>query len=258
MFFIDSLPLLTPTAVKFAFPAALEFLLPIACVSCERLLDPGEPGVVCGRCWARLKSLPHPQCERCGHPTAGQRCRFCALLPPYVRAARSVAWVPGGSAGEIVHALKYGGWSRAAVGMAERMSRLHWLPDVVEERNALVPVPLAPTRMRERGYNQSERLAAALGEIWKLPVWNNVLRRTRGTKSQTELTPEERKRNVAGAFEVPPETRQQIRGAHLVIIDDVMTTAATLNACAASLYQAGARTISYVTFGRARAAGDRL
>lgn len=138
------------------------------------------------------------------------------------------------------------------------MSRLHWLPDVVEERNALVPVPLAPTRMRERGYNQSERLAAALGEIWKLPVWNNVLRRTRGTKSQTELTPEERKRNVAGAFEVPPETRQQIRGAHLVIIDDVMTTAATLNACAASLYQAGARTISYVTFGRARAAGDRL
>ena len=112
--------------------------------------------------------------------------------------------------------------------------------------------------MKERGYNQSERLGAALAPLWKLPLWDEVLCRTRATRSQTELTPEERKRNVAGAFSVAPETRQQIRGAHLVIIDDVMTTAATLNACAASLYEAGARTISYVTFGRARAAGDRL
>ena len=169
-----------------------------------------------------------------------------------------MAWVPGGSAGEIVHALKYGGWSRTADGMAERMARLHWPRDVCEERRALVPVPLSRTRMRERGYNQSERLGAALGALLTVPVWDNVLRRTRATKSQTELTPEERKRNVAGAFSAASETRQQIRGAHLVIIDDVMTTAATLNACAASLYEAGARTISYVTFGRARAAGDRL
>jgi ComF family protein len=166
--------------------------------------------------------------------------------------------VPGGSAGEIVHALKYGGWSRAAAGMAERMARLHWPQDVIEERRALIPVPLSRARMRERGYNQSERLAAALSPIWKIEIWNDVLQRTRATVSQTELTPEERKRNVSGAFQVAPAKRQQIRGAHLVIIDDVMTTAATLNACAAAFYEAGARTISYVTFGRARSAGDRL
>lgn len=238
--------------------AALEFLIPIACVSCDRLLNPGEPGVVCGLCWSRLRVLPHPQCLRCGHPTGGSGCTFCVHLPPYVRAARSVAWVPGGSAGEVVHSLKYAGWTRVAAAMAERMSRLSWPLDVIEERTALIPVPLGRARLRERGYNQSERLAATLAPIWKVEVCNNVLRRTRTTVSQTELTPEQRKSNVAGAFEVALEKRQQIRGAHLVIIDDVMTTGATLNACAASLYRAGARTISYVTFGRARAAGDRL
>lgn len=238
--------------------AALEFLLPIACVSCERLLDAGEPGVVCGLCWSRLRVLPSPQCTRCGHPAISARCSFCALLQPYVRAARSVAWVPGGAAGEIVHALKYSGWSCVAIEMSQRMGRLHWPPDVVDERRALVPVPLSRARIRERGYNQSERLACGLSPAWKIPVWSDVLRRTRATVSQTELTPDERKRNVAGAFEVAPEKEQQIRGAHLVIIDDVMTTAATLNACAAALYGAGARTISYVTFGRARAHTDRL
>ncbi|MBA2689027.1 MAG: ComF family protein [Gemmatimonadaceae bacterium] len=173
-----------------------------------------------------------------------------------MRAARSVAWVPGGTAGEVVHALKYDGWSRVAIEMAERLARLHWPVDVVEERAALIPVPLGGGRMRERGYNQSERIAAALAPLWKVPVWGEVIERTRATVSQTELTPDARKRNVAGAFSVVVERQQQIRGAHLVIIDDVMTTAATLNACAAALYEAGARTISYVTFGRARAAGD--
>lgn len=140
--------------------------------------------------------------------------------------------------------------------MAQRIARLHWPVDVVEERAALIPVPLGRGRMRERGYNQSERIAEALAPLWRVPVWEHVIERTRATVSQTELTPDARKRNVAGAFSVAVERQQQIRGAHLVIIDDVMTTAATLNACAAVLYESGARTISYVTFGRARAAGD--
>lgn len=137
------------------------------------------------------------------------------------------------------------------------MARLSWPIDVLEERQALIPVPLSKTRLRERGYNQSGKIADSLAPRWGIPVWDDVVQRTRSTLSQTELTPDARKRNVAGAFTVDPERRQQIRGAHLVIIDDVMTTAATLNACAAVLYEAGARTISYVTFGRARAAGDR-
>lgn len=235
----------------------MDFLLPIACVACDRLTDAGEKGIVCGACWSRLQTLPHPQCLRCGHPTASGSCTFCDLLPPYIRAARSVAWVPGGTAGEVVHALKYDGWSRIAMEMAARIARLHWPADVIEERSAIIPVPLGKARLRERGYNQSERIAAGLAPLWNAPVWNDVLERTRSTVSQTELTPEARKRNVAGAFSVAADRRQQIRGAHLVIIDDVMTTAATLNACAGVLFEAGARTISYVTFGRARAAGDR-
>jgi ComF family protein len=241
-----------------AAQAALEFLLPIACVSCERLLDPGERGIVCGRCWSRVSALPYPQCERCGHPTAGRKCQFCILLPPFVRCARSCVWMPGGEAGAIVYALKYGGWSRTADEIARRISRLHWPADVVEERRAIIPVPLTSARRRERGYNQSELLASSLEKLWRCPAWSDALVRTRSTSTQTVLTPEERRRNVAGAFQVPPQKRQQIRGAHLIIIDDVMTTSATLNACAASLYDAGARTLSYVTFGRARAAGDKV
>lgn len=145
-----------------------------------------------------------------------------------------------------------------ATGMAQRMARVAWPRDVIEERSAIVPVPLGKSRFRERGYNQSAVLAEALGKIWHCTVQEDVIFRARETISQTELKPEERRANVAGAFTAPEAVRERIRGSHLIIIDDVMTTAATLNSCAAALYGAGARTLSYITFGRARAAGDRL
>jgi ComF family protein len=158
--------------------------------------------------------------------------------------------------GEIVHNLKYAGWPIVAAAMAQRMARLSWPPDVVAERAGLVPVPLTPQRLRERGYNQSIQIATELATFWKVPV-HTIVQRTRGTQSQTRLTPGERLRNVAGAFEVIAP-RSAVRGKHFVLVDDVITTAATLNSCATALYDAGARIISYVTFGRARAAGDGL
>jgi ComF family protein len=170
---------------------------------------------------------------------------------------RSVCWAPTGSGGAIVHALKYEGWRAAAEGMAERMSRLAWPLDVIDERTALVPVPLAPARLRERGYNQSELIARALGQRWRIPVWPDLLSRQRNTETQTRLTPSDRLRNVAGAFDVSASMSARLRGAHLVLVDDVVTTAATLNACAEMLVQRGARILSYVTFGRARSASDR-
>lgn len=236
----------------------LDLLLPVACVACRRLLDAGEPGVVCGRCWARLQLLPAPHCERCGHPTRGQSCRWCEQLPPYVRAVRSVCWAHGGAGRDVVHALKYGGWPRAAEGMAERMARLAWPVDVVAERAALVPVPLGAARRRARGYNQSERLARALAARWLLPVWADLLVRGRETSSQTRLTPDQRRRNVSGAFRVAHDAGGRLDGAHVVLVDDVITTAATLNACAAALFAAGARIVSYVTFGRAPTPADRI
>ena len=238
--------------------AAAELLLPRVCVVCEALLDRGDVGIACRTCWARLPALPAPRCERCGHPTHGIACRWCPMLPPYVRAARSVCWAAGPVGLGIVHALKYQGWHRMAREIARRMARVDWPRDVIEERCALVPVPLARKREKERGFNQSERLAGALSSLWTLPVWSNALSRTRYTETQTRLTPGERLRNVSGAFRAEDEARKLLRGAHVVLVDDVVTTAATLNACAAALCEGGARIVSFVTFGRAPALGDRL
>jgi ComF family protein len=237
--------------------ALADLFLPVLCACCERVLDTREPGIVCGRCWSRLRLLSSPRCERCGHPTGKHACRWCAGLPPYVRAARSVCWATIGTGQRIVHALKYEGWWKVADGMAARMARLDWPRDVVDERAALVPVPLAASRRRQRGYNQSECLARALAPLWGVPVRPDVLERARDTETQTRLSPEDRVRNVLGAFRTRSAARDSLRGAHVVLVDDVVTTAATLNACAAALRDTGVRIISYVTFGRAPAIGDR-
>jgi ComF family protein len=137
------------------------------------------------------------------------------------------------------------------------MARLDWPRDVVEERRALVPVPLSEKRERHRGFNQSVVLGRGLAERWKIPLWTDVLVRGRHTETQTHLTPSERLRNVSGAFHAPTGARTRLRGSHVVLVDDVVTTAATLNACAAALCAGGARIVSFVTFGRAPALGDR-
>ncbi|HYW31688.1 MAG TPA: phosphoribosyltransferase family protein [Gemmatimonas sp.] len=170
---------------------------------------------------------------------------------------RSVCRMDEGTGASLVHGLKYGNWPAVALPMARRMARLAFPEDVVVERTALVPLPLARIRQRERGYNQSERLAHALAPCWKLPVWRDVLERTRETRSQVRLTPSERATNVSGAFAVPSTAKARLRGAHVMLVDDVVTTAASLNAAAAALVQGGARIISYVTFGRAPEPGDR-
>lgn len=246
------------TAVRAHLAGALDLLLPIACVSCDSLMPVGETGIVCSLCWSRLPLLPSPQCDRCGHPLRSATCRWCELLPPFVRAVRSVCWMPAEPASAIVHALKYGGWTKVAAGMAQRMTRVSWPRDVVEERAGLIPVPLAAARARERGYNQSALLAGELGKRWQIPVLPVALVRSRATRSQTELTPEQRLGNVAGSFQLDERHRERIREAHIMLVDDVVTTAATLNECARVLYAGGARIISYMTFGRARASGDLL
>jgi ComF family protein len=162
-----------------------------------------------------------------------------------------------GTGADLVHALKYRGWSRAALPMGRRMARLHWPADVVEERVALVPLPLGSGRLRERGYNQAELLALATSDAWQLPVWADALVRTRETRSQVRLTPSDRASNVSQAFAVPKHRRASIRGQHVVLVDDVITTAATVNAAVQALLEGGARIISCVTFGRAPDPGDR-
>ena len=244
--------------MRHAGDALLDLLLPRVCAACGRPMQPADDGAVCGRCWSRMTTLPAPQCRRCGHPASprGGGCEWCALLPPFVRAVRSVCSATSGSGPAIIAALKYDGWTIVADGMAERMARLGWPRDVLEERAALVPVPLAASRARERGYNQSELLARRLGRRWGVPVWPACVERRKATATQTRLTPDERRRNVCGAFRAVGGA-VSFRGAHLVLVDDVITTGATLNECASALHDAGARIVSYVTFGRAPALGDR-
>ncbi len=244
-----------------AVGALLELALPGVCAICATPLG-RERGPACLLCWSRIARLPHPQCGRCGHPAAdgaepGDPCRWCDALPPFVRAVRSVAWMTGrGTASRLVHALKYDGWRDVSVGMAAEMARLRWPADVMRERTCLVPVPLTAWRERERGFNQADALARALAPHWGIPV-RPALLRTRMPVSQTRLTPGERSVNVTRAFTVASAGAPLVQGAHCVLVDDVVTTAATLVACAAALVDGGARIVSCATFGRAPAIGDR-
>lgn len=245
------------TLLNAAARAAAALVLPRVCAVCGEFAGEQTSSAVCDVCWSRIRWLPAPRCDRCGHPVRpGSACAWCEALPPYVRAVRSCCWADHGASLQIVHALKYAGWRSISVGMGQRMARLDWPWDVQAERTALVPVPLAAARRRERGFNQSELIAHALAVHWQIPVWSACLERVRATESQTQLTPGERRANVRGAFRAAPRG-PELRGAHLVLVDDVITTAATLNACAATLCEAGARIISYVTFARAPAPGDR-
>jgi ComF family protein len=155
--------------------------------------------------------------------------------------ARSAVWLDQ-SARSAVHRLKYEGWSRAAEAMAEAM----WQLEPLTGRVSLIPIPLGARRLRERGYNQSERIASALGSRLVLPVRCELVDRVRETKTQTALTPEARHANVSGAFRAKP-----VEGLELVLVDDVFTTGATLAAAAAALMQAGAARVEAVTFARA-------
>jgi len=233
-------------------PSALrsieQLLLPAECLLCHALLvERDADGVVCPVCRHRWRPVRPPWCERCGQPEPHfGPCRLCAEWPAALTVVRSAVWLSDG-AREAVHALKYRGLPRIAEDLAVAM------PGALLPTNGaavLVPIPLAPKRLRERGYNQSEALARALSRLWRIPVVD-VLVRSRETATQTALTPETRLANVAGAFAPrhgcgvnPPATT-------FVLVDDVFTTGATLAEAARALEQAGARTIYGVTFGRA-------
>jgi len=159
-----------------------------------------------------------------------------------------------------VHALKYGGLPRIADDLAARMLPLGPSTD---GPSALIPIPLAVQRLRQRGYNQSEMLARALARQWRIPVLVDVLVRTRETPTQTALTPGTRLANVAGAFAVRNAKLQMRNGTAgadfafristytFILVDDVFTTGATLAEAARALEEAGASTVFGVTFARA-------
>jgi ComF family protein len=220
------------------------WLLPSACLLCGEATPPSvQDPLICPICRSRWRPVPAPYCERCGQPiAAGLECRICAGWPPGLNRVRSAVWLEG-TAQAAVHLLKYAGWWRVAEGMAAAMASLEPLTGQV----CLIPVPLGMHRLRERGYNQSERIAAALGGLTGRPVRADLLIRVRETGTQTALTPEARQANVAEAFQAGSAP-----GLRAVLIDDVFTTGATLCAAAVALRAAGAEQVEAATFARAR------
>jgi len=227
--------------------AVERFLLPNGCVVCDELVSPADPdALVCHRCRARLKPLLGgcPRCRQPLPPVGG--CRFCLSWPRQLAWVRSAVWFDH-EARAIVHYLKYRGYHRLADLAADVMVR--HLP--VPREAILVPVPLSARRLRSRGYNQAALLAAALARRWSLPVREDLLTRPLQRGSQTALTPQERMANVRAAFAAGRGGPRGTEQPQLVLVDDVLTTGATVCAAAAALGTAGWRWLGAVTFARA-------
>lgn len=233
--------------------AALDLVFPARCPVCGATLGAGRRDPLCGACWDAIDRIVPPVCARCGLPfptfdpapgIAMETCEPCRRETPPFDAARA-ATVFAGPLRDAVHALKF----RGARGLARPLAGLVLdspAAAMLDGVDALVPVPLAPARQRERGFNQATLIAEALGRARGVPVRPRWLRRQRPTMAQTDLTAAERRRNVAGAFAAPAAVADR----HLVVVDDVFTTGATVAECARALRSAGARRVGVLTVAR--------
>lgn len=196
--------------------------------------------------------IERPYCERLGTPfpndTGGTLLSPAAIAePPAFERARAAARYSE-VARELVHLLKYGDRLDLARPLGRWMARAG--ADVLDDADALLPVPLHWMRLWQRRFNQSAMLARAVSASSGVPVLDHVLARTRGTPPQVGLAKAERARNVQGAFSVTKSARAEVKGRKLVIIDDVLTSGATANACANALRRVGAGRVDVLVLAR--------
>ena len=226
-----------------------DLLLPPRCLSCS---DPvGRQGTMCATCWPQLRWIQAPHCACCGLPFAHAMgaealCAACLIKPPAAARSRSVLSYDAGSS-RLISRFKYQDGTLLAPALGGWMARVgqELLPGV----DCLVPVPLHWRRLLWRRYNQAGLLAGEVARMADLPV-GNFLYRTRTTRPQAELTRTQRLTNVKGLFKVKPKMVEQVKGQCLLLVDDVHTTGATLEACAKALLKAGAREVRCLTFAR--------
>lgn len=215
------------------------------CAACGQPLSRPSISIVCDPCWRAIRVIVPPYCEMCGDPlrtwrahVEGGRCGRCAVAHGHVALGRSIGEYEG-SLRSILHALKYDRRTSIAAGL-HALLRIHGR-DAIAGAHCAVPVPLHWRRRWSRGFNQAAALAGGLG----LPVVH-ALRRTRPTRTQTDLPADRRRANVRDAFAI----RRLPAGAVVVLVDDVRTTGATLDACAKVLIEAGAAEVRTLTAAR--------
>jgi ComF family protein len=232
--------------------ALLSVTLAPRCIACARTLDSPLGSPACSECWSSVRPLALPLCLRCGDPLPTwrllsielDRCPRCRRRPPEIDQGRS-AGDYAGALRRIIHAFKYEKHRTLAAPLGQMMA--HAGSTLLDDADCVVPVPLHPWRHFSRGFNQAADLAATLGPPVVKALW-----RQRFTRSQTGLLAVARRRNVQGAFRISPLLTRRGVDAHIrnrivVLVDDVKTTGATLDACARALKDAGAGEVRALT-----------
>jgi len=212
----------------------LDVAFPPVCAACGRL-----GALLCAACEARLAPVAGPICRRCGRALEGPGlCPTCAADPPPLRQMRAPLRYEEPTS-RLIHSLKYEGYFALAEPLARRL--IAGWPAWDQPPDLILPIPLHSRRQRRRGYNQSELLARPLARAVGIPFSAAALRRTRHTPPQVGLGPAARADNVKGAFAADPAA---VGGRHVLLIDDVLTTGATMSAAAEALLAAGAASVS--------------
>ena len=228
----------------------LDALLPPQCLSCTAPVD--RPGKLCAECWSRVTFIDGPVCASCGMPfeyDAGPEalCGACTRRQPAYDRARAVMRYDEHSR-KLVLRFKYADRTHGAPAYGAWMARAG--AGLLANAEFLVPVPLHRRRLFTRRYNQAAILAYAVGRATGIAVAPALLARIRPTPPQTGRSASERVANVRGAFAVRPGEDPKVEGRRLVLIDDVMTTGATVEACARTLAGAGAARVDVLILAR--------
>jgi len=215
----------------------LDLLFPVHCAGCQRI---GH--VLCPACIGRIQPIPSPFCQLCGTPLfLDGICKNCQYHTLKLNGQRAVSFYQEPLRG-CIHALKYDGNTRLAEPLGLLLAQAYTRYGM--QADMLIPVPLHSERQQQRGYNHAALLAKVCSAQLGVPMNDRVLVRHRATVAQVDLHPRERYQNVAGAFACATATAGGgVCGRRIVVIDDVSTTSATLEACAVPLFAAGAREI---------------